>query len=432
MEPKLIEEIRKQTGLDINKFAEKLTITPEQYLEYQNVAAIDDDTVQAKVVEIALDMERQNLLHYRRNLERQPMGPFDSGKILDHLETIVGLRDTPAQVVPITVELHLSNRCNHDCPYCTFKDTVRESELREQMFPDELLDPLIADLQALGVKAVVYSGGGEPLLHPAVTRVLAAVDAAGIRQGMITNGIMLERAEIRDAVLKYCDWVRISVDAGSQEVYRAIHGPAADFARLRASVEQTVAAKKNIPNAARLGVSFLLMGNNYHDLVPSACLFKKLGVDYFQVKPVVVPPADRMRLNHIFWRKEVFEHLVALPELAVTGKYDVYTLGFKFVDMILNPEEKLFKRCYGHPLYPTITATGKVYICCLMLGQDDYCYGQLTADRGFRELWGEQQRFAVGGSVKVSTCPVNCKLSETNKVLEHILGTDYTDAYFLS
>lgn len=424
-----IEDLRVQLNWSIDDFAMAIDISPREYQAYVSKQSIPENQV-TKVHEIELQIERENLDKYKSVLSAQPTGPFSSGKILAHLDKIATVKQSPQETPPITVEWHLSNQCNHDCPFCTFRESVHGSPHRAALFPEQLVDKVIEDLKDLGVKAVVHSGGGEPLLHPRVHDVMKKIKMASISQGLVTNGANIEKPEIAEAIIGTCDWVRISVDAGSQDVYEKTHGKGRDFNQIRKNIKELVEKRKS--QKPRIGVSFLLTMLNYPDLIKSAGLFKEVGVDYFQVKPIVISAEDRLSSGNIFWRTEIFDQLAALPAQAVKPHYKVYTLGFKFVDMMTAVDRKQFRKCYGHPFYPVITPTGDVYVCCLMIGQTKFRYGTINPNMGFKQLWNSPQRSKIGESINVRDCPVNCKLSETNKVLEEILGKPYEDENFLN
>jgi MoaA/NifB/PqqE/SkfB family radical SAM enzyme len=425
-----LDELRKQLKLPIDDFSKTIGISALDYQAQINKASIEDAGVVAKVLNIELQIERENLDNYGRTLSAQPTGPFSTGKIFAHPQEIANLKANPQKTAPITVEWHLSNSCNHDCPFCTFRESVHASPNRHAMFPDNLIDQTVEDLKEIGSKAVVYSGGGEPLLYPKVHEVMKKVADAGIHQGLVTNGANIEKSNVAEAIMQNVEWVRISVDAGSQEVYEKTHGVGRDFTRIVENIRQLV--KKRKGTRPTIGVSFLLTMFNFTDLLPSARLFRDVGVDYFQVKPIVISAEERLASGNIFWRTGIFDQLVALPAQAKKPHYNVYTLGFKFVDMMTAVDRKQFSKCFGHPFYPVITATGAVFVCCLMIGKPGLCYGTLGEDMRFKKLWYSIQRSEIGKSVNVRDCPVNCKLSETNKVLEQVLGRKYDNEDFLN
>jgi MoaA/NifB/PqqE/SkfB family radical SAM enzyme len=113
-----------------------------------------------------------------------------------------GLADTAhpllAQIVPI-------RRCNIDCAYCNEYDKVSPP------VPTDVMTRRIDRLAELRTEAVSFTGG-EPLLHPSLTGLVAHVRARGMTAALITNGYLLSIARIRelnDAGLQY---LQISLD----------------------------------------------------------------------------------------------------------------------------------------------------------------------------------------------------------------------------
>lgn len=430
MKGREIEDLRNQLGVSVEELSAMIGISPLDYGEYVKKDSIENPAVLLKIQEVELGEEKQNLERYVGILKAQPTGPFGAGKILCHMGEINKLKKNPQTVRPITVEWHLSNRCDHDCEFCTFKESVHHSPNATAIFPDNLIEPTVEDLRDMGVKAVVYSGGGEPLLFPGANRVMKLVKNAKIRQGLITNGSQIGSAQNAEAILSNCDWVRISVDAATQSVYEATHGKNRSLAKTIENIRKLVEMRQG--NKPQIGVSFLLTMTNYTDLLPAAKLFSDVGVNYFQAKPIVISAQERLLSGNIFWRTGTFNQLVALPDQAINPTYKVYTLGFKFADMMSAIDRKSFKKCYGHPFYPVITATGEVYVCCLMIGKEGLCYGKISESTRFKDIWNSPKRLQVGESVNVRSCPINCKLSETNKTLEFVFGKNYEDEDFLN
>src|SRR5690606_13491515 len=99
-------------------------------------------------------------------------------KALVHLDQLAGWKrgDKPA---PVTVEWDLSNRCSLGCQSCHFAHTHTRGPWtkRQRALPvlfdaggdladTELVKRGLSEMADYGVKAVVWSGGGEPTLHP--------------------------------------------------------------------------------------------------------------------------------------------------------------------------------------------------------------------------------------------------------------------------
>ena len=105
----------------------------------------------------------------------------------------------------------------------------------------------------MGVKAVTFSGGGEPLVYPHIVEAMQGVLDAGIDLSIITNGQLLkgERAE----VLAQAKWVRISFDSANAETYAKMRQlPLEAFDEVCSNIRQ-FSQRKN--GKCELGVNFV-------------------------------------------------------------------------------------------------------------------------------------------------------------------------------
>ncbi len=137
-----------------------------------------------------------------------------------HLESVT----RGERAAPIHIRLKPTNRCNHRCSYCCYRNrNLYLSELLHEndQIPQEKMRELIADFAAMGVKAVTFSGGGEPLSYPYIYETMQGLRAAKIKIATLTNGSLLT-GRIAELLAKNAVWCRISMDAADAETYAAI------------------------------------------------------------------------------------------------------------------------------------------------------------------------------------------------------------------
>ena len=65
-------------------------------------------------------------------------------------------------------------------------------QARKDILDKNKLFEILDDFKDLDVKAITYSGGGEPLLYPYITEVLKKTKDNGIDLSIITNGQLLK------------------------------------------------------------------------------------------------------------------------------------------------------------------------------------------------------------------------------------------------
>jgi cyclic pyranopterin phosphate synthase len=112
-------------------------------------------------------------------------------------------------VEPRTVRLSLTDRCDLACVYCR---PSRSDGYLEKRLEDAAWKAMVQALVQAGVRRVRITGG-EPLLHPRVTELVAFVASLGVEDlALTTNATQLDRlaAPLREAGLRR---VTVSLDS---------------------------------------------------------------------------------------------------------------------------------------------------------------------------------------------------------------------------
>lgn len=107
------------------------------------------------------------------------------------------------RILPIHVQFIITNKCNLNCLFCSCSKDDRKTEMSL-----EDARKLIAIMASQGTRSVTLTGGGEPLLHPHFSEILECLFDAGIKVGLVTNGLKLKP----DLPLNEVTWCRISND----------------------------------------------------------------------------------------------------------------------------------------------------------------------------------------------------------------------------
>tara|TARA_B100000989_G_scaffold296053_1_gene278427 strand:- start:379 stop:642 length:264 start_codon:yes stop_codon:yes gene_type:complete len=76
-------------------------------------------------------------------------------------------------------------------------------------------EKLIKDLVKTDIKAINWTGGGEPTQNPFLGEGIKFIKKnSNVEMGMFTNGTLLERFDLFEIIVNSLKWIRISVDAG--------------------------------------------------------------------------------------------------------------------------------------------------------------------------------------------------------------------------
>jgi MoaA/NifB/PqqE/SkfB family radical SAM enzyme len=146
--------------------------------------------------------------------------------------------------IPILI-LYPHSRCNCRCVMC---DIWKTTDAREITVAD--LDRHAADIESLGVRWIVFSGG-EPLMHSDLFRLCARLRPLGVRQTILSTGLLVEKHA--QAIVDHLDEVIVSLD-GPPEIHDRIRRVPGAFKRLRDGVHALHRIRPDFPVAARCTV----------------------------------------------------------------------------------------------------------------------------------------------------------------------------------
>lgn len=131
----------------------------------------------------------------------EPSARPDDGRLIDRYERVA-----------TDLRVSLTDRCNLRCSYCMPPEGLPWLPAPEILTDDEVIRLIGVAVRLLGVTEVRFTGG-EPLLRPGLTRIIAAAAALRPRPvlSLTTNGIGLDRLApgLREAGL---DRVNVSLD----------------------------------------------------------------------------------------------------------------------------------------------------------------------------------------------------------------------------
>ena len=229
--------------------------------------------------------------------------PYSNLKIFVHLEEVNKVK-CGERIAPIYVRVKPTNRCNQNCYYCHYKNPYLELD---QYHPADEIDrekmlEIIQDFKDIGVKAVTFSGGGEPLLYPYIEEAMAAVLDAGIDLSVITNGILL--AGRKAELLMRAKWVRISQESGCAETYSRIRGVReGTFHELCENIKK-FAGMKNAD--CELGINFVIGPDNFREVYQAGKLMQELGCDHIKYTAMMDNDAEK---THVPFKKEVIAQI---------------------------------------------------------------------------------------------------------------------------
>lgn len=206
----------------------------------------------------------------------------------------------PPRRAPLSINLDLTTACNYRCDHCCDWD-ILNSGVRHD---DQQLRDSLSRLASGGLRSVILIGGGEPTIYPRFAQFVQFLKSdLGLQVAVVSNGARNDRIFEAAQWLGRGDWVRLSLDAGTDETFQRMHRPRQPVT-LEEICRWVPRIKERQPDL-QIGFSFIItwrgalrddavIVENLEELPGAARLARDHGFDYLSVKPFVT----RDQLDH--------------------------------------------------------------------------------------------------------------------------------------
>lgn len=214
-------------------------------------------------------------------------------KISHFYERFKQLREN-GYTFPIMARIDLTLACNHKCFFCMYRSSETLAKASAKSIEDffsykkinidkKKLIFILEKMKKYGLKSVMFTGGGEPLLHPHFKDILNKVITCGLKVGLITNGSLLTESHFRLFNKKGFEWIRISLDAATKLTWKKIHRPifGLDFDEIISLISKYAGKKRKY----HIGINFVMVKDNIKEVLSAVDLSASLGVDSIRITP---------------------------------------------------------------------------------------------------------------------------------------------------
>jgi organic radical activating enzyme len=240
---------------------------------------------------------------FARKLQQPSLWP----KVVDYVRWQRALRKAEAagaeappmpDIAPLSINLDLTTACNYACDHCIDWD-ILNSKVRHE---DEELRSSLQRMTERGLKSVILIGGGEPTLYPGFAGIVEFCKGLGLSVAVVTNGSRGDRILAAAPFFTEGDWVRLSLDSGSNDVFRRMHHPSSKTLTLDEICSWIPKVKAENPDL-QVGFSFVItwkggsrgevkIVENIHEMVMAAQRASDSQFDYISFKPFLERQAD--------------------------------------------------------------------------------------------------------------------------------------------
>lgn len=304
------------------------------------------------------------------------------------------------KAAPVHVQLIPSDLCNQACSFCAYRDPgytssklfhVAGNYNPNRKMPIAKALEVLEDCAEMGVRAVSFTGGGEPTVHPDLQKMMDRASELGLRWSLVTNGVLLNKFDVSKAA-----WVRISLDAATAKTYSSIRKvPEHHFDRALASVKGN-------------GVGFVVTPENWREVVQATILVKSWGAKYIRI-------GSQVAEDNVWGQDlDLIEHVKGLCRVAELEAGDGFEVFNRF-ERVFDGEEIPEDSLCGYQYFTTyIGADQNLYRCCVYAYNPRGLLGTIK-DKRFKEAW-EQSDLGIDARA----CR-HCNFRSINKkIVEHL------------
>lgn len=348
-------------------------------------------------------------------------------KIFHFKEKIDSLPETTDKILPpIHIRIKPTNVCNHNCSYCAYK--AKNLQLGKDMvtrdcIPEEKMMEIIDDVLDMGVKAVTFSGGGEPFCYPYLLKAVKKLSRLQIPFAALTNGSRLW-GEIAEVFAHHAIWVRISMDGWDDESYSQYRGvPRGEFY----TVLDNMVRFKKLGGKCFLSVSLIVDKRNAPHVYEMVDRLRNIGADSVKISPCIVSN-DGGENNR--YHNPIFHEVKSQVQRALT---ELASDGFELFDSYHELDGKFKKEhtwCPYLQILPIIGADLNVYSCQdKAYNLEEGLIGSIKNQR-FKDFWfsDKSKFFKINPTIH---CNHHCLVNARNKVVLEYLKADRKHVAFV-
>jgi hypothetical protein len=310
-------------------------------------------------------------------------------KFFAHQSVMESLRDGVGR--PVVTHLMITDTCNHSCAFCSVQARAGDS------LPFSTITGYLDILLKYGLKAVILSGGGNPILYrckdtgKTFADVVDHIHKHGLEMGLITNGMPLRSrwkgsnttrkswSTVPPDTLDKLTWVRISM-SGFDHEEREVYVPQVDHSKTTLGfsyVAHDLYVEPADPHHGKVSRRLDLLSGDYHREPTISFDQRKNWLTYAITEYCLrYDPAYVRLLPNCLEPERISDRCKQLDTMArAINKVNERDIAFVQYKPPAAP-----RACYLGYIHPVLNCDGYVYPC-------DSCVLNEAAGHAFANPW---------------------------------------------
>ncbi|MFC1574472.1 radical SAM protein [Gemmatimonadota bacterium] len=345
---------------------------------------------------------------------------YSASKAAWHIERIQALREG-RQIVPVTLQLNISDLCNQNCSWCAYRadrglsveQFADEGGNRNpnRMIPQQKVREILEDAAAMGVQGVIFTGGGEPTVHPHHLALFRFALDLGMDCSLNTNGVLHRPGW--EEVLPRLTYVRYSIDAGSPEEYAEVRdAQTSHYETALANMSDLARRVEKVSSRCVVGAGYVVSPTTWHHLERGVINIRDTGAHYVRLASMQSTGGRAAYGDSYEEARTACRRAEALSDggFRVVNMFDAAMGG--------RPD---YRFCGMQQFVLYVGGNLKVYRCCYTAYMEHGEIGDLTG-QSLRYWFESDKKRAMIAAFDARSCEA-CALNEKNRAINQMVGT---------
>jgi MoaA/NifB/PqqE/SkfB family radical SAM enzyme len=211
-------------------------------------------------------------------------------------QRLLGIITNRLFVGPERVEINITNKCDMNCLFCWIHSPNLKEKLSEDWLSQNIdfnfLKKVVDESVKVGTERILFSGIGEPFLHPQIMDMIKYVKSKGVELEIVTNGASLTKSDINNLSEFGVDWLTVSISASRSESYAKLHPNQNEktFDKIEKNLTYLKKLKKE-KNTVKphVKITNVINRKNYQEICSMIHFAGKIRADMIRFKPLVAP-----------------------------------------------------------------------------------------------------------------------------------------------